>query len=330
MAREAAPPSRDTLTRRLVEPVSAHKRILVIKHGALGDLVLATGPFKAIRAHHRRAHVTLMTGPAYADFGRACGWFDGVWEDARPRPWDLAGWAAIARGLRRGGYDRVYDLQNTDRTRAYFFLLGGRRPEWSGVAPGCSHPHRNRARAGMHTLDRQAEQLAIAGIAAVPPPDLAWADADIGHFALDGAFALIVPGGAAHRPEKRWPTARYVEVAAELTGIGIRPVLLGGAAERAVLGEIAAAGVDALDLCGRTSFAELAALARRARFALGNDTGPMHALAACGCRTVVLFSAASDPARTAPVGGHVRVLRHPALADLPVEEVWTALPRSPP
>lgn len=327
--REAERPARDTLPARLVEPVPGHKRILVIKHGALGDLVLATGPFKAIRAHHPHAHVTLMTSPAYAALGRACGWFDAVWEDVRPRPWDLAGWVGIARRLRGGGFDRVYDLQNSDRTRAYFFFLGRRPPEWSGIAAGCSHPHRTRARRRMHTLDRQAEQLGIAGIEQVPPPDLSWADADIGRFALDGAFALVVPGGAAHRPEKRWPTPRYVELARHLSRLGVRPVMLGGAAERALLDEIAAGAPDSLDLCGRTSVAEIAALARRARLALGNDTGPMHVIAACRCPSVVLFSAASDPARTAPVGEHVTVLRRPSLADLPVEEVCAALPGTP-
>ena len=67
-------------------------------------------------------------------------------------------------------------------------------------------------------------------------------------------------------------------------------------------------------------------LARRARFALGNDTGPMHLIAACGCPSVVLFSATSDPARTAPTGAHVTVLRCPLLADLSAEDVGAALP----
>ena len=302
-----------------------HKRILVIKHGALGDFVLATGPFKAIRGHHPRAHVTLMTSPAFAALGRDCGWFDAVWEDARPRPWNAPAWLALARRLRGAGFERVYDLQNSDRTRVYFWLLGRRRREWSGIAPGCSHPHRNSERGGMHTLARQAEQLGVAGIEQVPAPDLSWADAGLDRFALDGAFALVVPGGAAHRPQKRWPAARYTELARHLSAQDMRPVLIGGASERAVLGEIAGGAPDALDLCGRTSFSEIAALARRARLAVGNDTGPMHLIAATGCPSLVLFSAASDPARTAPVGDHVTVLRRPSLGELPLDAVCAAL-----
>ncbi|HAK62204.1 MAG TPA: ADP-heptose--LPS heptosyltransferase, partial [Alphaproteobacteria bacterium] len=39
------------------------QRILVIKLGALGDFILAMGPFKAIRHHHAGAHITLLTTP---------------------------------------------------------------------------------------------------------------------------------------------------------------------------------------------------------------------------------------------------------------------------
>ena len=51
------------------------------------------------------------------------------------------------------------------------------------------------------------------------------------------------------------------------------------------------------------------------------DTGPMHLIAAAGCRSIVLFSHDSDPERCAPRGRSVTVLRRPDLADLPVEAV---------
>jgi ADP-heptose:LPS heptosyltransferase len=59
--------------------------------------------------------------------------------------------------------------------------------------------------------------------------------------------------------------------------------------------------------------------------AVGNDTGPMHLIAAAGCSSVVLFSADSDPALCAP-RGKVAVLRRPDLAQLTVDEVAAALP----
>ncbi len=49
------------------------ERILVIKHGALGDFLLATGAFQAIRRHHANAEITLLTTRPYAEFGREIG-----------------------------------------------------------------------------------------------------------------------------------------------------------------------------------------------------------------------------------------------------------------
>ncbi|MCH9018976.1 MAG: glycosyltransferase family 9 protein [Proteobacteria bacterium] len=301
------------------------KRILIVKLSALGDFVLATGAFQAIRAHHQGDHVTLLTTAPFAGLARASGYFDEVWIDSRPRPWQVGAWIGLARRLRGGGFARVYDLQHSDRTQLYFRMFGRRRPEWSGVAPGCSHPHANPWRDSMHTLEREAEQLAIAGIGETPAPDLSWLDADIGHLRPDGGFALLVPGGSAHRTGKRWPAAGYAAVAEWLVGRALRPVLIGAAAERAVLADIAGRCSAALDLCGQTSFAEVVALARAAAGAVGNDTGPMHLIAVAGCPCVTLFSAASDPALTAPRGPAADVLERPSLADLGADEVIAAL-----
>ncbi len=306
------------------------ERILVIKHGALGDFLLATGAFQAIRRHHAGAEITLLTTRAYAEFGRATGWFDRVWIDPKPRAWQPGAWLGLVRRLRGAGFARVYDLQHSDRTHAYFRLLGRARPEWSGIAPGCSHPHANPGRDAMHTVEREAEQLAMAGIEMVPPPDVSWLDADVSRFGLDDGFALLVPGGSAHRPEKRWPAVNYAALARRLAGRGITPVLIGAAAERAEIAAIAAACPEAVDLCDETSLAEIAALARRAAVAVGNDTGPMHLIALAGAPVVVLYSAASEPAQTAPRGPSVTVLRRPSLDDLTVEAVAAALPPLPP
>ncbi|MCS6855432.1 MAG: glycosyltransferase family 9 protein [Elioraea sp.] len=292
--------------------------ILVVKHGALGDLIQAFSPFAAIRSHHPRARIDLLTTPPFAPLMRRAPWFDRVLEDPRAPAWNLPANLGLARSLAREGYARVYDLQTSARSSRLFHLLRlcGSRPEWSGIARGASHPHANPDRDRLHTIDRQREQLAAAGITRFPAPDLAWLDADLAIFSLPARFALLVPGASPTRPEKRWPVQHYGTLAAALAAQGIVPVVVGTAAEAPLAAAIHAACPAALDLTGRTTLFELAALARRASFAVGNDTGPMHLIAALGRPAVVLFSAASDPALCAPRGTAVRLLRVPDLRDL--------------
>jgi ADP-heptose:LPS heptosyltransferase len=207
----------------------------------------------------------------------------------------------------------------------------GRDLEWSGIARGCSHQQRDTLeRRRMHTLDREADQLRVAGIPGpVGPPDLSWVTADIGRFHLPADYVLLIPGGAAHRPAKRWPSERYTELAARIASAGITPVIIGGPDE-CVLGKtIAAAVPDARDLSGQTSFAEIVAVARHAKRAVGNDTGPMHLAVAAGAPATVLYSSASDPALTAPRGDDVVILRVDKLADLPVDAVAATLGLAP-
>ena len=143
------------------------------------------------------------------------------------------------------------------------------KPEWSGIAPGCSHPDRDPNRDRLHDNDRQIGQLRQAGITEFRPADLSWCRGDIGRFSLPRDFAVLVPGSAPHRPVKRWPAARYQALAEALRARGLTPVVVGSATETTLARDIPAA----IDLTGQTSFGDLADLGRAARVAVGNDTG---------------------------------------------------------
>ena len=307
------------------------ERVLVIKLGALGDFVQATGPFAAIHAHHANAHLTLLTTAPLAQLAASSPWFDQICVDTRPSPWNLPEWIALMQLLRGGRYDRVYDLQTSDRSSLYFHLMRprmARRPrpfEWCGIARGCSHPHRNPAREKMHTVDRHIDQLRVAGVNRVPPPSLDWIEADVSRFGLGGRYVLMVPGGSANRRDKRWPARHYATLARELLRGGVTPVLLGSAPDRDVTAQVAEKCPEAFDLTGQTSLTEIVALARGAAGAVGSDTGPMHLIAVAGAPSVVLFSKASDPRLCAPRGPNVTILQRDSLSGFAVGEVEEAL-----
>jgi ADP-heptose:LPS heptosyltransferase len=302
-------------------------RILVIKLGALGDFVQALGPMAAIRQHHRDARITLLTTAPYRLLAAASGYFDDIWLDPRASLVQVGALLQLRRKLRGGAFDRVYDLQTSDRSSWYYRLLGpGKRPQWSGIARGASHPHANPERDHLHTRERQREQLLMAGVPSVPDPDLSWALGTPNPVPPGPPYAILAPAASALRPGKRWPAESFTAVAKLLADRGIRSVVVGGDSDRALAATILAGSDTTVDLTGRTDLLQLARAGSEACLALGNDTGPMHLFAAVGIPSVVLFSADSDPVLTAPRGPRVSILRRASLADLSVDEVVAACP----
>lgn len=303
----------------------AASNILVIKHGALGDIILATGAFKAIREEFPGSHIVLLTTKGYAELAAQTPYFNEIWVDSKPRIFKSDAIKRLRTMLNSYRWDWVYDLQNSQRTTLYQWLLKRPWPRISNASRWASHP-RPKYDTKRHALSNLRNQLAIAGLE-IGSPDISWFTADISPLALPARYALLVPGGAAHRPGKRWPAEQYAALAQELVAKGITPVLIGSTAEEDVLNSIATRVPQALNLCGKTTIGQLAELARRARFAIGNDTGPMHVVAATGCPCTVIFSHESDPVRSAPIG-NVTVLREKNLSELSVDRVLVSLTAS--
>lgn len=311
------------------------KKILVIKLSALGDFVLALAAMKKIREVHKRAHITLLTTPPFEALAKACPYFNAVETDGRPQ--GLGEWLVLRRRIKAARYDRVYDLQTSAQSARIFHMLSPFPPEWSGIAAGCSLPHKNPNRNRMHTLERQADQLKYAGIwpdaptepGSAPGPDLSWVlpkptqIRPVPGGVRPRPYVLFVPGGSAHRLDKRWPAERYGQLGKILAERGYDVVIIGGPQESALARQIQREVGQARDLTGRTDFAKVAVLGAKASLVVGNDTGPLHLAAATGSPTVVLFSSASDPELAAP-RGHVTVLRSGNLGDLSVAEVLQA------
>lgn len=307
-------------------PAAADRqRILIVKLGAFGNVILSLGAFRAIRQHHAGAKISVLTSATYAEWLGTFPYFDEVLIDPHPSWWDRSAARGLGRMLADGGFDRVYDLQTSKRSSWYFSLFPVRqRPEWSGIAFGCSLPDRDPRRNTLHDAVRQQGQLRQAGITAFPPADVSWMTGDIGRFGLPADFALLVPGSSPDRLAKRWPADRYRMLAERLAERGIASVVLGAGAEA----DLAAAIPGGIDLIGKTGFGDLAALARAAKFAIGNDTGPMHLIATAGCPSITLFSKDSNPSLCAPIGPWTQVLQRPDLASLPLEAVLECLPEA--
>lgn len=331
-------------TDRPANPGPSAKRVLVIKLSALGDFVLALGAAKAVRNAHPAAQVTLLTTPPFEAFAKKCPFFDVVETDGRPD--GVRSTRELIARIRKQKFDIIYDFQTSGRTSNYFKALNmpGRKPPlWSGHAPNSAFFHDNPDRASMHSIDRLAEQLEIAGIAPpggfppdqIPMPDFAWIPIILknkpsltpAYFGIEGDFALIIPGASAKHPQKRWKPECFADIACRMADVGLKPVLIGAKSEGEIAAAIQKIEPRTINLVTRTDLFQIATLASKARFVIGNDTGPMHMATLAGAPGVALFATSvSDPNKAAPRGPEPVIVVHAdTLETVTAEDVWQAV-----
>jgi ADP-heptose:LPS heptosyltransferase len=280
------------------------ERILVIVLGSLGDAVLATAPMAALRTHHAKAEITVLTPKSNIRFFANSPFVDRVdarWPTKKPMDKVKFHWA-----LRNERYGMIYDLTNNEDSEALFKALNPFPPNWSGDAEGCSHPHVDRSRLTLHRLDRHADQMMICGIGPKegfapglsPLPNLDWTaqmlpdpmKASPSFHGIEGPFAFLAPEGAPEDPSKRWPSARYGELANALLERGIQPVLVGGPGAVNMALDIRAIAPKSLDLVARLDMFQFIALAKQSSLAVGSESDLAIIAAAAGAPTLAIIN----------------------------------------
>lgn len=314
-------------------------RLLVVRLGAMGDILHALPAVTALRGAHPGWVIDWVVEPRWRALlaasdsrGRDTAGpsarqplvdtlHPAATRDWRRRPASRATLLAI-RGLRtslRGGaYDAVLDLQGALRSAVISRMAA------SGRIIGEAAPRERAARwlftervatQGVHVIEQDIELAsAVAGDVLAPalpalPVDAeaeTWADGFL-QGSASGSVVLLNPG--AGWGAKRWPIDRYIAVAAELIRDGHRILVNVGPDER----ELAEALVKRTG-SSSTSFSgsldQLIALTRRVALVIAGDTGPLHLACALG-RPVVGIYGPTDPARNGPFGTKFRVLRSP-------------------
>lgn len=312
---------------RIPAPADA-KRVLVIKLGDLAEFVQALGAAKMIRDYHVGARITLLTTEPFKALAEQCPYFDTVEWDGKPK--EPPQTAQLIARIRAAKYDMVYDLESTSRTNAYYQGMRPWPPNWSGAAPGASHIFTETEL--MHPLDKLAAQLSAAGIemAEAPIPDLSWVRIALrdpprlspDYFGIRGPYVLMTPRGTVQAESRRWGAEKYAQLAGRIAARGVTPVVIGDVEEREIGAAVAKTERNVKNLVHRPDLFQIAALAERAAFAVGDDTPFMHVCAAAGAPCAVLLSSRTDPDLVAPRGrGGVVALTATNVADLPVDQV---------
>jgi ADP-heptose:LPS heptosyltransferase len=301
------------------------QRILIIKLSALGDVVQAEGAMHDIRLHHPDAEITVMTTPPYKRFMERCPWVDRVFIDRRDSRFRLFRMLDLRLRLQERHFDMVYDLQQVSRTHFYYRFFLKNTP-WMGGAPGCSFFCKRPA--DRCAADHFAISLAQAGVKVryTRQCNVSWmadpVDDILGRAALYHPFVVLIPGGSAAHPEKRWPYFPELSEMLHLAGLQV----------------VTVPGPDEMELCrtlhgkmllnGEGSFLDifkLAGVLKEAAFVVGNDTGPTHIAVHMQIPGLALFSAHIPAIFSGIQHGRFDWIEQSNLEELSVSVVWQKL-----
>ena len=295
-------------------------RILVIKHGALGDLVQGFDAFAGLRAGRPDAKITLLTSPPFFGLMKMTPWFDEVVEDRRRPVFDVPQLLRI-RTLLHQEWEMIVDLQCSRRTSRYHRFLTPSGTRWLGTSSGASDPYPDFT--GVNNVERMKVAAKMAGGAGSVTAQLDWlASAKV---TISKQAVVLVPGCSPAKPSKRWPAAHFAAVARELMARGRDVAIVGTAADRDAADLVIAEAPGCTDMVGKTDLASLTTLFASAHAVIGNDTGPVFLAAKTGVPTLMVMGQDTDPDMSAPTGAKAGWVRQDRIENVAPQAVLDAL-----
>jgi heptosyltransferase I len=284
--------------------------VLIVRLGALGDVVHTIPAAAALRAAMPEAHIAWLVERKHRTIVDLVTVVDEVIAiEART----VAGWIDAVRRVRQTAFDIALDFQGLMKSAVFARASGAPRVAgfsiWhlreKSARPFYSETNHVGEDDGGETTHVIRKNLHLLEVMGIETSAIAFPLASVESRALDevrtwtgGDFALINPGAA--WPNKRWPAERFGEVAAFLHDVrGMSSVVLWGPGEQELAQQVADASNGSARVAPATEIADLVALSRAARLIVSGDTGPLHIAAAVGTPAVGLYGPTS-PHRNGP------------------------------
>lgn len=294
-------------------------RFLIVRLGALGDIVHTIPVAAALRHAFPSARIDWLVSAKHREILDLVPVIDRrlVINDGNGTGDTAGGTSLLAsiRALRRADYDVALDLQGLLKSAILARSSGARRVigfSWRYLRERLARPFYTEVYdaggAGMydprapHVVQMNLGLLGRLGLrVATPEFPIERPDSQAAREVRQqtgGRYALLNPGAA--WPNKRWPPARFAEVATALRQRhGLAPVVLWGPGEEPLAREVVAAAGGVALLSPRTSLVDLVALVSCAALIVSGDTGPAHVAAAVGTPIVGLYGP-TRPSRNGP------------------------------
>ena len=269
--------------------------ILIIKHGSLGDIAQASGAIQDISENHPQDQIHILTTKQYFELFRKNPFVHNVILDKRLSKFNLIYLYMLMRTLKKKKFQKVYDLQNSSRTKFYKNILFPKANynTWSSSETTLPSNTSKEEFDKNPVLDRFDHQLKTSEIKTehTMKPNFSWATTNIDNikeeFKLD-KYIVLFPFCSAHLTHKKWPHYNeLIELIKNKYGEKIKVFVAPGPSEINDAKNINA--VSILDQNKALDITQLASLIKQSSFVVANDTGPAHISAHLGIKGLALF-----------------------------------------
>ena len=298
--------------------------ILIIKHGSLGDLIQANGAIKDIKNFYKNRKVFLLTSQPYSIFMSECPYLDGVIIDKRLPRWNLFYLNNLKKKLLRYDFSKIFDLQNSNRTKFYKrFLI--KNIEWSSSETILEPDQKISDFNNEPVLDRMEIQLKKSGIETefIKNIDLSWAISDVTRLKKQYAnneYILLFPFCSKKLPQKKWPYFKELILRLKKEFKNKYPILLAPGPDE-IDEAIKLNGKVVLDNNEAVNIKTLVSLISNAKFIVTNDTGPAHIASHLDKKGIVLFGSHTTAKKVSIENYNFKALSVKQLKELSVDTV---------
>jgi predicted lipopolysaccharide heptosyltransferase III len=295
------------------------KKILVINLAWIGDVVLATPVYRALRSAFPLSEIHLLVVPNTAGIAQCSPFVDKVLiYDKRGRHKKLKDFFRLVRSLRQQVYDLSVATNFALRAPLMGWLAGAKHRAGYDAQHGrwfLSHVASSQRSSIRHETENQLAVLEPLGVSGkdtslelvVSKTTQRKVDGMLSHLPALPLVALCPFGRYA---QKNWSKDECSSAVRQLSAVA-NCCLIGGEAEAEGLAEInQRSGAVAVEMGGKLTLEELTALLVRARVLISVDTAPVHIAQAVGTPVVTLFGP-TDPRIWGPRGEQDVVLTQP-------------------
>ena len=269
--------------------------ILIIKHGSLGDIAQASGVIQDIFENHKSDKIYILTTKPYVEVFKKNPYISDVILDKRLSRFNLIYLYSLMRKVKKLNFKRVYDLQNSSRTKFYQRILFPKSNinKWSSSETTLPQDIIKEEFDKKPVLNRFEHQLITSGLVTKNTmfPDFSWSCVDIKNikekYDLE-KYIILFPFCSPHLIIKKWPYYNeLIDLIKNKYDKKIKVVIAPGPSEIKDSKKINATCIlnngKALDI------SELSSLIKESSFVIANDTGPAHMAAHLNAKGLTLF-----------------------------------------